>query len=136
MQVDLQNINFRYPTRTDIVALDDVNIKLEPGKLVALVGLSGSGKSTLVALLQRLYDPGSGQVCLCLRAVANQDWLVYVANQTGLCMLHIKLACVCCMLDWLLYVAYQAGLCVLHIRPACVCCMQAAVLFILVLALQ
>lgn len=44
------------------MALEDVTLKLEPGKLVALVGLSGSGKSTLVALLQRLYDPGSGQV--------------------------------------------------------------------------
>ena len=62
VQVDLDHIRFRYPTRTDIVALDDVTLRLEPGKLVALVGLSGSGKSTLVALLQRLYDPGSGQV--------------------------------------------------------------------------
>ena len=46
------------------MALEDVTLKLEPGKLVALVGLSGSGKSTLVALLQRLYDPGSGQVSI------------------------------------------------------------------------
>lgn len=62
VQVDLSHISFRYPTRRDVVALEDVTLKLEPGKLVALVGLSGSGKSTLVALLQRLYDPGSGQV--------------------------------------------------------------------------
>ena len=62
VQVDLTNIRFAYPTRSDIVALQDVTLKLEPGKLVALVGLSGSGKSTLVALLQRLYDPNSGQV--------------------------------------------------------------------------
>jgi len=62
VQVDLTNIGFAYPTRSDIVALQDVTFKLEPGKLVALVGLSGSGKSTLVALLQRLYDPNSGQV--------------------------------------------------------------------------
>ncbi len=62
VQVDLTNIGFAYPTRSDIVALEDVTFKLEPGKLVALVGLSGSGKSTLVALLQRLYDPNSGQV--------------------------------------------------------------------------
>lgn len=63
MQVELSNISFRYPTRRDIVALEDVTLTLEPGKLVAVVGLSGSGKSTLVALLQRLYDPDSGQVC-------------------------------------------------------------------------
>lgn len=63
-KVELSNISFRYPTRSDIVALQDVTLKLEPGKLVALVGLSGSGKSTLVALLQRLYDPNSGQVLI------------------------------------------------------------------------
>lgn len=63
MQVELSNVSFRYPTRRDIVALEDVTLTLEPGKLVAVVGLSGSGKSTLVALLQRLYDPDSGQVC-------------------------------------------------------------------------
>jgi len=62
VQVDLTNIGCAYPARSDIVALEDVTFKLEPGKLVALVGLSGSGKSTLVALLQRLYDPNSGQV--------------------------------------------------------------------------
>ena len=45
-----------------MVALDNINLSLEPGQLVALVGLSGSGKSTLVALLQRLYDPTGGQV--------------------------------------------------------------------------
>ena len=66
MQVELRQLGFRYPTRTDIVALQDVSLRLRPGKLVALVGLSGSGKSTLVALLQRLYDPGSGQVLLFL----------------------------------------------------------------------
>jgi ABC-type transport system involved in cytochrome bd biosynthesis fused ATPase/permease subunit len=39
-----------------------VSLTLQPGRLVALVGLSGSGKSTLVALLQRLYDANSGSV--------------------------------------------------------------------------
>ena len=52
----------RYPTRPEVVALDSINLSLEPGQLVALVGLSGSGKSTLVALLQRLYDPTGGKV--------------------------------------------------------------------------
>ena len=62
VQVELSNIGFRYPSRSDTVALEDVSLELQPGKLVALVGLSGSGKSTLVALLQRLYDPNYGQV--------------------------------------------------------------------------
>eukprot|EP00891_Asterochloris_glomerata_P008581 jgi/Astpho2/8581/e_gw1.00126.12.1_t len=63
-KVDFKDVCFRYPTRPDVVALDNINLSLEPGQLVALVGLSGSGKSTLVALLQRLYDPTGGQVLI------------------------------------------------------------------------
>jgi ABC-type lipoprotein export system ATPase subunit len=47
--------------RPDAVALQGIDLWLQPGKLTALVGLSGSGKSTLVALLQRLYDPTGKQ---------------------------------------------------------------------------
>lgn len=54
---------YAYATRRKSPALRGVDLKLEPGKLLALVGLSGSGKSTLVALLERLYDPTEGQVC-------------------------------------------------------------------------
>jgi ABC-type multidrug transport system fused ATPase/permease subunit len=52
----------RYDNRPDQLALDDVNLVLQPGRLTALVGLSGSGKTTLVSLLQRHYDPTGGQV--------------------------------------------------------------------------
>jgi ABC-type multidrug transport system fused ATPase/permease subunit len=43
-------------------ALREVNLEVEPGKVVALVGPTGSGKTSLVALLARLYDPSSGTV--------------------------------------------------------------------------
>ena len=56
-------MEFRYARRPEILALGGVSLTLQPGRMVALVGLSGSGKSTLVSLLQRLYDPTAGQVC-------------------------------------------------------------------------
>ena len=61
----MRDVSFRFPTRTEVLALDNVRLSLVPGRLVALVGGSGSGKSTLVGLLQRLYDATTGQVrCL------------------------------------------------------------------------
>ena len=81
-QVELKNVEFRYPTaeevslaslesvaRTDFPVSEDlilkgVNIKVEPGQMVALVGPSGAGKSTLTSLVPRLFDPVSGQVLI------------------------------------------------------------------------
>ena len=56
-------MHYTYASRKGRPALNGVNLTLEPGRLVALVGLSGSGKSTFVALLERLYDPTQGQAC-------------------------------------------------------------------------
>ena len=53
---------YAYATRPKSPALRGVSLALEPGKLLALVGLSGSGKSTLVSLLERHYDSTQGQV--------------------------------------------------------------------------
>jgi ABC-type multidrug transport system fused ATPase/permease subunit len=61
-QVEFKDVSFRYPTRQEVLSLNQVSLTLQPGRLVALVGLSGSGKSTLVALLQRLYDANSGSI--------------------------------------------------------------------------
>jgi ABC-type multidrug transport system fused ATPase/permease subunit len=61
-QVEFRDVSFRYPTRQEVLSLNEVSLTLRPGRLVALVGLSGSGKSTLVALLQRLYDSSTGKI--------------------------------------------------------------------------
>jgi ATP-binding cassette subfamily B protein len=58
-----EEVTFRYGPRGPLI-LDHVNLEIEPGQFVGLVGLSGSGKSTLVQLVDRLYRPKDGRVYL------------------------------------------------------------------------
>ncbi|MCW8929212.1 MAG: lipid A export permease/ATP-binding protein MsbA [Gammaproteobacteria bacterium] len=58
-----KDINFTYP-QTDKVVINNLNLKIEPGQIVAFVGRSGSGKSTLVSLISRFYDVEDGQILL------------------------------------------------------------------------
>jgi len=60
-RIEFRNVTFRYPKSTAPV-LDGVDLTIEPGQLLALVGANGAGKTTLVQLLLRLYDPESGAV--------------------------------------------------------------------------
>ncbi|XP_075089959.1 ABC transporter B family member 11 isoform X3 [Nicotiana tabacum] len=62
--IELQHVSFKYPTRPDVQIFRDLCLTIRSGKTVALVGESGCGKSTVVSLLQRFYDPDSGQVTL------------------------------------------------------------------------
>ena len=61
-----EGVHFRYPDSPSRFPdlLDGVNLVLEPGETMALVGLTGSGKSTLTALTTRLYDVTAGAVTL------------------------------------------------------------------------
>jgi subfamily B ATP-binding cassette protein MsbA len=60
-QIDFDRVTFRYATGvTD--AVQDLHLRIEPGKTYALVGPSGAGKSTILSLLLRLYDPTTGVV--------------------------------------------------------------------------
>ena len=59
--IGFEHVSFTYPG-THHVVLDDVNLRLEPGSVVAIVGENGAGKTTLVKLLCRLYRPTSGRI--------------------------------------------------------------------------
>jgi ATP-binding cassette, subfamily B, bacterial MsbA len=59
--VEFKNVSFAYDT--DHV-LKNVNLTVEKGKTIALVGPSGGGKSTLADLVPRFYDPTEGEVCI------------------------------------------------------------------------
>ncbi|MBK9014622.1 MAG: ABC transporter ATP-binding protein [Saprospiraceae bacterium] len=59
---ELRNVNFYYPNGTQ--ALKNVSIKIQPNKITALVGLSGAGKSTLINLLDKFYEPSSGEILM------------------------------------------------------------------------
>ena len=60
--VEFRNVHFRYPTRPEQPVLRGLNLKVEPGQYVALVGASGCGKSTTIGLMERFYDPLVGQL--------------------------------------------------------------------------
>jgi ABC-type multidrug transport system fused ATPase/permease subunit len=59
-RVEFRDVQFNYPANDP--ALSQVNISIEPGKTVALVGASGAGKTTFISLLLGFYRPQSGQV--------------------------------------------------------------------------
>ena len=59
--IEFKNVSFAYD---GITVLDDINLKIEKGKMVALVGSSGAGKSTLADLIPRFHDATSGQLLI------------------------------------------------------------------------
>ncbi|GLP85395.1 ABC transporter transmembrane domain-containing protein [Tritonibacter mobilis] len=63
-ELTFDNVSFTYPSRPDTSALDQVNLTIQPGETVAFVGPSGAGKTTIIQMIQRFYDPQSGEVRL------------------------------------------------------------------------
>ena len=63
-KVELRHIRHIYPSRPEVLVMEDVNLVVPAGKTTALVGASGSGKSTIVGLVERFYDPVGGEVLL------------------------------------------------------------------------
>ncbi|XP_073019752.1 ABC transporter B family member 2-like [Primulina eburnea] len=62
--IDLQNVEFSYPSRPNVIIFKDFNLTVHAGKSMALVGQSGSGKSSVIALILRFYDPTSGKILI------------------------------------------------------------------------
>ena len=64
LRVEFVGVSFRYPSRPAVPVLQDLDLVIEPGQTVALVGASGAGKTTVFLLLQRFYDIDAGQLTL------------------------------------------------------------------------
>jgi ATP-binding cassette, subfamily B, bacterial MsbA len=61
-EVCFENVSFSYSDHSELPVLKDVNLTIEAGEIVALVGKSGAGKTTLASLMPRFYDVASGRL--------------------------------------------------------------------------
>ncbi|MFC4671180.1 ABC transporter transmembrane domain-containing protein [Seohaeicola nanhaiensis] len=81
-EITFDAVDFSYPARPDIPALEDFSLTIAPGETVAFVGPSGAGKTTVIQLIQRFYDPTGGRVLLDgvdLRALIRDDFRRHLA---------------------------------------------------------
>lgn len=60
--VEFKNVNFKYSKNAEKNVLDSIDLKINPGETVGIIGATGSAKSTLVSLIPRLYDVVEGEV--------------------------------------------------------------------------
>jgi ABC transporter fused permease/ATP-binding protein len=60
--ITLEGVSFSYPARPEVMVLDRVDLVIQPGESIAVVGTSGAGKSTILSLLYRFYDVDAGRV--------------------------------------------------------------------------
>jgi ATP-binding cassette, subfamily B, bacterial len=80
--IRFEHVSFTYPG-TERRVLEDVNLELKPGAVVAIVGENGAGKSTLVKLLCRMYAPDQGRILIDgqdLARIRADDWRLRIAG--------------------------------------------------------
>lgn len=61
--IELKNMSFKYPGAEEYT-LENINLNINPGEKLAIVGLNGAGKTTLVKLITGLYDPTEGEILI------------------------------------------------------------------------
>ncbi|MBR5941725.1 MAG: ABC transporter ATP-binding protein [Clostridia bacterium] len=71
--IEFRDVRFKYSSEAKLYALDDVDLKIESGMTVGVIGGTGVGKSTLVQLVPRLYDATEGSVLVGGRDVREYD---------------------------------------------------------------
>ncbi|MBB6678567.1 ABC transporter ATP-binding protein [Cohnella lubricantis] len=84
--IEVNGLTFRYPD-TDRPALEDIHLRVEPGRTLGILGKTGSGKTTLMKLLLRVYDPPKGTILiggediLDLKLESLRDQIAYVPQE-------------------------------------------------------
>ncbi|PKD45343.1 hypothetical protein CWD77_02675 [Rhodohalobacter barkolensis] len=94
-KIQFKNVSFKYPG-ADEFALKNINLTINSGDKVAIVGRTGSGKTTLVNLIPRLFDPSEGEIFI--DGINLRDWnlsqlreiIGYVPQETFLFSTTIK----------------------------------------------
>ncbi len=61
-RIEFKNVDFRYYENSEEKVLNNINLTIEPGKVVGIIGSTGCGKTTLVSMIPRLYDVDAGEV--------------------------------------------------------------------------
>ncbi|MEM1328456.1 MAG: ABC transporter transmembrane domain-containing protein [Bacteroidota bacterium] len=78
--IQYQNIQFSYPTRPDVEVLKGLDLEVQAGQKVALVGASGAGKSTIFQLLLQFYELDSGRIIVDGKNIQDYDRTNYRQN--------------------------------------------------------
>ena len=81
--ITIKNVDFAYPTRTDITVLKNMSLEIHSGEKIALVGHSGAGKSTLAQLLLQYYPIQQGEILIDGQLIQHYD-LTELRTQIGL----------------------------------------------------
>lgn len=75
-EIELKDVSFRYNEKQDML-IKNIDLHINPGEKIALVGYNGAGKTTLVKLLMRLYDVNSGEIIADGNNIKKYDVLKY-----------------------------------------------------------
>jgi ATP-binding cassette, subfamily B, multidrug efflux pump len=80
--VVFDNVSFHYNGSSDGLVLEGIQLQVQPGQMVAILGATGAGKSSLVNLIPRFYDPSGGRILLDgtdIRTIPQDDLLAQIA---------------------------------------------------------
>ena len=90
-KLNARNICFQY-AGSDVLALDNVSIDIEPGSFVAIIGESGSGKTTFVDVLLGLLEPTDGEIEIFYGDLVKKLSQKYVGYATNICLFDASVA--------------------------------------------
>ena len=84
--IEFKDVSFRYFKNNTEKVLDNINIKINGGELVGIIGSTGSGKTTLVSMIPRLYDVDEGEVLI--DGVSVKDYSLFNLREGIACVLQ------------------------------------------------